>query len=356
VNTDAPFARRFAALDGYRGAAAAMVLLGHLTTGQFAQHYYMAVDLFFVMSGFVLALSYENRLLSGMSPIGFFRLRILRLWPLMAVGVAIGALVEWPALEPARLGMLVVRGLLLIPQVGDPGDPGLKLFVLNFPAWSLFCELLVNLAYACMARMLGSRALMLLILASLGCLLLEVARHGSFEFGAWAANNLSGLVRAIFPFFLGVGLARLWRFDLLPRIAVSPWLAIGAFGAACMVPTSGAATVLLETAISLLLIPAMVVAGISANPEGRTRAACEWLGRVSYPIYILQSGFVIGFRRMIPGGMDAWSLGEAIVMMMTFASVIIVAWIAEAHLDAPLQRWIKERRPPAGASGLTPCP
>lgn len=321
-----------------------MVLFGHLTSGQAIPHYYMAVDMFFVMSGFVLAIAYEQKILAGMSPLTFMRHRVTRLWPLLAVGVIIGAFGDLSRHDPLELGALILRGLFLVPQSSDPSDPNLKLFVLNFASWSLLCEIMVNMFYAYLVRTLKLRALIFLLSTSLFFLLLTVFRNGSFEFGAWASNGLSGLIRAIFPFFLGIGLARLWQAGRLPRTEVSPVLLMCALILVCVIPTTGSATVLLETAVSLLLIPAMIIAGVSAFPDGKALAACEWLGRLSYPIYILQSGFILVFRRLSQLGAHPWGAGTAIMALVTFAIVIMTSWIAVIYLDQPLQRWIKDRQ------------
>jgi peptidoglycan/LPS O-acetylase OafA/YrhL len=83
---------QFATLDGLRGVAAIAVTSLHFRfeLGKFLlPHSYLAVDFFFVLSGFVLAYAYEDRLSEGMKPIQFLRLRVIRLYPLYLIGTLI---------------------------------------------------------------------------------------------------------------------------------------------------------------------------------------------------------------------------------------------------------------------------
>src|ERR1700761_1914630 len=84
--------RKFETLDGLRGIAALAVVLYHLPLPlhALAPRGYLAVDLFFLMSGFVVAAAYEERLLSGLSTAAFALVRLKRLWPLYGLGVVLG--------------------------------------------------------------------------------------------------------------------------------------------------------------------------------------------------------------------------------------------------------------------------
>src|SRR3569832_332324 len=81
---------RFRNLDAMRGICALTVVLFHcegmFATGRIFQHGYLAVDLFFILSGFVLGHTYEKRLVTGLTPGGFMRLRLNRLAPVYWAG------------------------------------------------------------------------------------------------------------------------------------------------------------------------------------------------------------------------------------------------------------------------------
>lgn len=144
----------FLTLDALRGVAALAVLVLHMPplTG-LVFHAYLAVDLFFIMSGFVIAHAYERRLLAGWSPGDFIRTRVVRLWPLYLLGTAVGAAVfagvAGDAVGFAVLGVLVAAAVVMMPL---PLGAEVQIFDLNRPAWSLFFEMVANVLYAAFAR------------------------------------------------------------------------------------------------------------------------------------------------------------------------------------------------------------
>src|ERR1700761_6004380 len=80
----------YPALDGLRGVAAIAVMLHHfrpLTAPWLFAHGYLAVDLFFLLSGFVIAHAYDARFRKGLGVPAFLVIRLIRLWPMIAFGV-----------------------------------------------------------------------------------------------------------------------------------------------------------------------------------------------------------------------------------------------------------------------------
>jgi peptidoglycan/LPS O-acetylase OafA/YrhL len=117
---------RYATLDGLRGIAAIAVVIYHLPIEpKLVPHGYLAVDFFLMLSGFVLALAYSDKLHSGMSFRSFFLKRAIRLYPIAIVGTAIGAahLLLWHALgqenAPAlsEIAKETALNILLIPYL-----------------------------------------------------------------------------------------------------------------------------------------------------------------------------------------------------------------------------------------------
>src|SRR6185437_6209521 len=80
----------YATLDGLRGVAALAVVLYHYASDLIAPHGYLAVDLFFAMSGFVIASAYEAKLKDGLDVRGFLGIRAKRLAPLWMLGAIVG--------------------------------------------------------------------------------------------------------------------------------------------------------------------------------------------------------------------------------------------------------------------------
>jgi peptidoglycan/LPS O-acetylase OafA/YrhL len=162
---------RFAALDLLRGLAAIAVLLVHFRYGPtgvtLAQKGYLAVDFFFVLSGFVVAHAYEQRLRRGTWLGPFCLTRLLRLYPLYAFASIIGiAAVYFQPGTDRDTGHWAVSILLAVFFLPTPSqfsaNPG-SLYPFNFAAWSLFWELAVNLLYGVAALQLDKRLLSLLI-------------------------------------------------------------------------------------------------------------------------------------------------------------------------------------------------
>jgi peptidoglycan/LPS O-acetylase OafA/YrhL len=119
TNATAPAKSHYVILDGLRGVAALMVVVFHLFEAhaggdpqkQIINHGYLAVDFFFLLSGFVVAYAYDDRW-GGMSVGRSYKRRLVRLQPMIIIGTLIGA---------ALLGF---QHLVDLPQAGDRHGPG----------------------------------------------------------------------------------------------------------------------------------------------------------------------------------------------------------------------------------------
>ncbi len=147
--------QRLPLLDGMRGLAALSVLLYHghnlfHDDKWFAQGY-LFVDFFFLLSGFVLTLSTEPKFASGLTARQFMQTRLHRLWPTIAIGAALGAMVHTTLGGLDALPLLALE-LLMIPA---PWSSEHEIFPLNGPQWSLLWELVANLAHGLLLRRLS---------------------------------------------------------------------------------------------------------------------------------------------------------------------------------------------------------
>jgi peptidoglycan/LPS O-acetylase OafA/YrhL len=135
ISADAtPGKSHYVILDGLRGVASLMVVVFHLFEAwaggdpakQIINHGYLAVDFFFLLSGFVVAYAYDDRLVAGMSQWDFFKRRLVRLQPMIILGGLIGAALlgfqHWslfPKLDTVTtwqvLGVLLL-GFVMIPM------------------------------------------------------------------------------------------------------------------------------------------------------------------------------------------------------------------------------------------------
>ena len=181
-------------LDGLRGVAAIMVVWFHLFEAyatshldQRINHGYLAVDFFFILSGFVIGYAYDDRWKKKMSVKDFLKRRLIRLHPMVVMGAVIGAVMfyfqgcsVWDV-SAVSLSMLLTATLLnalLIPATPGSEIRGLgEMYPLNGPSWSLFFEYIGNVLYALFIRKLPTRALSVLVLLA-GCGLAAFAVWG----------------------------------------------------------------------------------------------------------------------------------------------------------------------------------
>lgn len=266
--------RRLYGLDGLRGVAALIVLAMH-TFGFAGGH--LAVDFFFMLSGYVMARTYEQRLQDGaLSPGGFLAMRLRRLWPTMAVGATLGLVAA--ALQGVAPGDLIhayAFALLLIPA-------GAVLpYALNLPAWSIFYELVANGLHGAVFSRLGRRGL-LAITAAVG--LAFVAVCAVFEFPRMldttsAAMQVMIVTRVLVSYLIGVLLYRRFGDEAPFRIPFA--LAVAGF-AGYVALVSLVPFALWPVPFVFLVAPLLVLAGIG---ETRRLRLLALLGDISFPLY-----------------------------------------------------------------------
>jgi peptidoglycan/LPS O-acetylase OafA/YrhL len=285
-----PAPRAFAALDGLRGLAAVFVAMRHTS---FFHNFrlpggYMAVDLFFVISGFVLAHAYEARLEAGLSPARFVLARYLRLWPVYGLGAILGLAAAWlHALSPrdAMTGVQVAEtapfALAMLP--GPPIKP--MLYPVNAVAWSLALELGINAVYAFAWRPLRRPAVLAGVLVVSGLALIgAVAWFGTLDVGFDWRSALGGLPRVCFSFAAGLAAYRLYRRGLAVR-AVPAWVWVAALPAVMAIDLDA---VIAPLVCVLVLFPALVFcAATAAQPGPRLGRVFLLLGAMSYPLYAI---------------------------------------------------------------------
>ena len=209
-------------LDGLRGVAAAMVVAFHLLEAhsggnhlnQIINHGYLAVDFFFMLSGFVIGYAYDDRW-NRMSTGTFFKRRLIRLQPMVIMGSIVGAALFWfqdapcyPAMEGVSAGavlLVMLLGCTLLPLPLKWDVRGwMEMHPLNGPAWSLYYEYIGNILYALFIRKFSKTALTVLV-AIAACFTVHrclTAPAGDIV-GGWALNweqQYVGLVRLMYPF------------------------------------------------------------------------------------------------------------------------------------------------------------
>ncbi|MER8650873.1 MULTISPECIES: acyltransferase [unclassified Mesorhizobium] len=341
-------------LDAIRGVAAISVMLYHfspfLAAGKVLPSSYLAVDLFFLLSGFVIAHAYDRKIENGMGVGTFVAIRLIRLYPLYLAGTLLGFfyLVVKNRLIPAEympiseIGTMLTTGMFFIPLVSDAYH---TIFPLNPASWSLFFELIVNIAYVAVFFLLTKRVLSTLIAVSLVLLVIASIVAGTLDFGMTGSTIISGLPRVCFSFFLGVLLCRSMTGyqSGLGFLRRGWWIeaAIALTLVVFAIAPAGGARVAYDLACVVFVFPALVVVGTIAPTAPRLSGLYGWLGRISYPIYIIHTPLLM----IIAGAGKAAAIDPfahhpwfGIVMAV---SVIVIADIATRVYDEPLRRFLQ---------------
>jgi peptidoglycan/LPS O-acetylase OafA/YrhL len=339
--------RHIATLDGLRGIAAIAVLLfhidekilNHLIAPSYAP---LAVDFFFMLSGFVVARAYEARLLQGMSLSTFAVIRLRRLYPLIFLGVALGALIVGMRavlkkdIEIQSVAIAAFWAFLLMPwqTKGRPGD----LYPLNTPHWSLFFELAINFVYAILAKRLPNYILVAVSLGSLAGLVYAVGTnyYSIGDLGARPPTFMLGFLRVTFPFSIGVLLYRVVRPPLFQRdystllcgllffVLICPWF-----------PKNWHSEILFIG----LVFPGIIIAGVCCPNANEKQGPLRWLGELSYPLYATHEPLIrlsVNFAQILK-----WEERPIVVGILSFALAIAAAAGAYVFWDRPIRDWLK---------------
>lgn len=285
--------QQFTALDGIRGIAAIAVMVHHghrLFPSSLAMpSAYLAVDLFFVLSGFVIAHAYDDRFKAGMSVGDFIAFRWARLYPMFFAGLCFGGVAEVLAGSfghgTRSLGFIsaaFASGLFLIPHPISVHD---QLFPLNGPSWSLLFEIVVNGVFAATFPLMRTWTVAAVVgIAAVMLAALSLWDRG-LDLGATPDTVFGGAARVTFGFFAGVLIYRLrwapiisgWSSALATVIIV----ALLAFD-----PPSSFRPAY-DVFVVIFLIPTLV-GTIAWRPlPVKLEAVGRWLGNISYPAYLI---------------------------------------------------------------------
>lgn len=332
---------RYEVLDGLRGVAALAILWRHIcfvtNSYQPPPNSHLAVDFFFCLSGFVIAHAYEQRLRSSMSAGQFILERLVRLLPLAAFGAVVGGVVlgvraqvvhDLPALNIVAATLL---NAVLLPSFSlIPIHP--EAFGANTPLWSLFWEMAVNIAFALAVPWLTTRRLIFILIFAAGLLVAMAVRFHGVDGGPNSATFVWGACRVLFPFACGVLLHRL---PIFTNRFAAPLAAV--LAGLLLAPAIGMVGELISV---LLVFPAVVMSGAGAKVGPRLGGVALWLGRLSYPLYVLHHPII----RLTYNALQRFHIASP--QLVAAACVLIsiaVAWAAMELYDEPVRRWLRAK-------------
>lgn len=344
----------FVLLDGLRGLGAVLVLVGH--TMQYWGPYWapsgaVIVDLFFLLSGFVIAYAYEPKFAAGMGARTFMLHRIVRLYPLYLLGTVLGFLALCGMTvgdadggeRSAAYAMQLAPQLFMLPAPQAMGSA--DLYSLNVPAWTLFFEMVVNLVYVLAFRWLrDTRVLALVTAACAVALAVTVFTFGRIDAGSEWSTFWAGFARAGFGFFAGVLTFRLLGAPRATRRPVSNWsfVILIAIPAACFIPATPALRPFVDLTLAIGLGMPLLWIAQSVSPPASVAPLFIAGGRISYAIYILHQPFREVAERITwrtPVLLETAPLGGVVILL----SVVTLAYLAERFYDRPVRRWIVSR-------------
>ena len=359
-------------LDGLRGVAALLVVVYHIFEGlAFAEatdgvgsglittlnHGHIAVDFFFILSGFVISYAYDDRW-DKISIGAFFKRRLIRLHPMLIMGAAIGAIAffavgceRWDgSITPTSWVMVaMILTMCMIPAV--PGAPyevrgNGEMFPLNGPSWSLFFEYIGNICYALFMRRMTTKVLalftLLLGIAHAWFFVGDISGYDTIGVG-WTIDEVNfwgGFLRMLFPLSIGMLLARIFK----PRVIKGAFwictIAVVILFAAPYIPSNNGFSInsLYEFICIAFIFPAIVWLGACGSAKGVTNRTSRLLGELSYPLYIVHYPIMYIFYDWLIKN-DIYHLRDC----LSAALLVIVASIALAYLclklyDKPIRR------------------
>lgn len=363
----------YAILDGLRGVSALMVVIYHIFEGyafagggiiESLNHGYLAVDFFFILSGFVVGYAYDERLGKTMKTKEFLKRRLIRLHPMVIIGALLGASTfciqgstQWDGTEISislvMLSMLcAMLFILAIPggcyEIRGNGE----MFPLNGPSWSLFFEYIGNILYALFVRRLSTKLLTAIVVSL--CIgytafaVFDASGYGNMGVG-WtldSINFLGGMLRMLFPFSMGLLLSGNFK----PfKVKGSFWLASSILiiiFAIPYIPSDGNICYngILEAVCVTLIFPILVRLGASGSTaDHKSTAICNFLGRISYPLYMIHYPIMYLFYAWLienkaPAFAETWQAALGV-----YVTCIILALLCMKLYDEPVREYLAKK-------------
>lgn len=352
-------------LDGLRGIAAITVVCFHLFEAfatshldQSINHGYLAVDFFFILSGFVVGYAYDDRW-KTMKTKDFLKRRVIRLQPMVVMGAIIGGIMFYfQGCEVWDVSKITIGALLIATVLNAfliPSTPGMEvrglgeMYPLNGPTWSLFFEYIGNILYALVIRKLPTIALTVLVVAA-GFGLAGFATLGPYGdlcagFQLTGTEFTGGFLRLLFSFSAGLLLSRIFK---PVNIKGAFWLCSLAVIALLAMPRIGGAEHLwmngiYDTLCCVAFFPLIVFLGASGKTTDKyTVRICKFLGDISYPLYMVHYPFIYLYYAWVKNNELTFveSLPGAIALVV---GSILLAYACMKFYDEPVRRYLTKR-------------
>jgi peptidoglycan/LPS O-acetylase OafA/YrhL len=346
----------FIALDGMRGIAAICVVIFHWLTSNHIEWFgtsVLAVDFFFVLSGFVIAYSYTTKLSQGLNFGEFMLSRIIRLYPMILVGLCLGLVrsigKSITGDDGVTFGRVLIEFLLSVFMIPNQLIGSVEFFEINIPMWSLLFEMIAYFAFGLFMWRLKDKWLFLLWAIFLGGFAVYMSR--SFASGEIfvepdiTIGNLRIAVdmaitpaaRAAMGFTLGI---IIYRTSLGSKLSLPPFLFLALLFVLLMSMPRNVAPFYVYAVAFIMLTLALMSKGTRTEVRGGLKAIFKFLGDISFPLYAIHMPIlgVLGYiikTLFSSTGIPLVYFGLLIVPFTIFAS-----YLAFRVIDVPTRKWL----------------
>lgn len=342
--------RFFYTLDGIRGLAAILVAIFHTQPFFGSERFeesYLAVDIFFLLSGVVIANAYEQRLLSGLETWRFALMRAVRIYPLYVLGCMITVFSMVSGIGESTDAKTLLSYLALALFI-LPGTTSEHAFPLNSPSWSLFFEILANIVYAGFVRFLNVLNLIRIMCVSvLGIILgLYLGHTHGIDFGWTLKGWPFGIFRVGYSFFAGVLIYRSFKAVAYPvnlhhsHGGVMPIAIVSLVGLLLTSSPPAALHPYFNSLMVFIIFPAIIYTALFFEPVGIIARVFQFFGTISYAVYALHSPLAYLIRDYLKNlcgilvdDYRPWSGSVLIVFLIT------ACWLIDKIYDTPVRRF-----------------
>lgn len=325
----------------------------------FINHGYLAVDFFFMLSGYVMAHAYDDRW-DTMTVWDFCKRRLIRLQPLIILGMTIGGLLFffqgselYPKFQDVttwHLILVMVIGFFLIPIPPSLDVRGwTEMFPLNGPAWSLFFEYIANILHVFVLRKLSNLIMgVLVILAAIALYYVAITSESGDLIGGWAFTPEQikiGFTRLLFPYLAGMLLRRVVKVRsgkktfFLTSFVLIIVLSMPRVGGYDNVWVNG----LYEALIVSIVFPLIIYFGaIGEVTKPAYQKLCTFLGDISYPLYITHFPFILIYYAWVSNNDISMQEGAPVGVALMIGTIGI-AYASLKLYDLPIRKWLAKK-------------
>ena len=371
--------QRYEILDGLRGVAALMVIIFHFfelysfgnPSKQIINHGYLAVDFFYVLSGFVLGYAYDDRW-DKMSYWDFYKRRLIRLHPMVIAGSLLGMCyfflgecINSPNIEsvnPLYFFLTIIMSILMIPcpaQMDIRGWGETNSF--NGPNWTLTYEYIVNILYSLIFRRLHTIIIGILTLASALLLVNLTCNFDIFNvmneresnkytvIGGWSLTSCElcvGFTRLFYPYFAGYLVYRLKLKIRIPYSFIICSIILITFLSMPRLEKEGYPIFngIYEAIVIILIFPLVIIVGAGDTTKNEILTKiCKFIGELSYPIYITHYPIIYMNSAWTSFHMKDSLFNKIMLSIGSFFIMVFNAYSLIELYDKPVRKWLANK-------------